>query len=421
MQLINQQKQVLLLDMNLRSKARYIVNNPKGDLWTVVVRKVLSMGWREDFHCIGGSCPMTCCSAKWDIKLTEKELEQYKKLEHPFRNMLIENIDFENKRMKTQKNVCAMLTEDGWCRLVQNCGEEVLSNTCRNFPRYSKVYGDIIETGVEIVCPVVAGYLLEDGIIEFGYGELEEEDIQEIDYQVYDVLSLSRMYLIDMVQSCFGFETGKMFIIFTVINQMKDLIGSGRFHKSEVDVMIQKYFHNEMLEMIFNQCEVMKGNYHTKSIMIQSFLVEVQTLLQKHLVDFLDVKEIINTNFRNWLVDVQELEQDIMGFAAYMKENYSCMLNKYIVYALFMEWIQMDLETFGNRFSARYIELVIIQCFAMLHWKKKGMISKEEYEVLIASIDRAMSHKKNFYEDLYQLIEKCGKNNIANLLMLLVG
>ena len=67
---------------------------------------------------------------------------------------------------------CQMLTEDGWCRIVLECGEEYLSGTCTTFPRKVKQFGDIMECMVEIVCPLVAERVFDDKKIEFMVGDI---------------------------------------------------------------------------------------------------------------------------------------------------------------------------------------------------------------------------------------------------------
>lgn len=161
------------------------------------MKKLLYLDWYKEFRCVGGTCPLTCCG-RWNIAVTEKEIEQYKAMSHPFGKKVLEALDEENKQMKQENGRCKLLTEDGWCSLVLECGEEHLSYTCTVFPRMLDVYGDIVEARVEIVCPIVARYLLNPQKICFGIEEIEGEVVEEVDYQLYDALSLGRTYLIDL-------------------------------------------------------------------------------------------------------------------------------------------------------------------------------------------------------------------------------
>lgn len=163
--------------------------------------KVVSMEWFTRFRCIGGHCPLTCCSSMWKVALTEEEIKKYKNMNHSFQGEIMKWVDEKDKCMITdvETGKCGLLTEDGWCRMVLECGESYLSKTCAVFPRYAKAYGDIIETGVEIVCPVVAGYLLENVPIEFEFQEKEiDEKRKSVDYQVYDSLALAIIQIFAM-------------------------------------------------------------------------------------------------------------------------------------------------------------------------------------------------------------------------------
>ena len=161
--------------------------------------KVLNMDWWNDFSCIGGECPLTCCCTSWSIDLTEKEIEQYEKLDHPFRDTIVASIDKENKKMKEKDGYCPLLTKEGWCHIVRECGEQYLSNTCTAFPRHRMIFGDVVEQTVELVCPVVANYLFRKEKIAFEFGETDEkETINSIDYTLYDTLSLVRTNLIEL-------------------------------------------------------------------------------------------------------------------------------------------------------------------------------------------------------------------------------
>lgn len=58
--------------------------------------------------------------------------------------------------MRQRDGKCGLLTEEGWCKIVLECGEKYLSDTCTCFPGCVREFGDVLECMVEIVCPVVA-------------------------------------------------------------------------------------------------------------------------------------------------------------------------------------------------------------------------------------------------------------------------
>ncbi|MCF0223566.1 MAG: hypothetical protein HUK20_04790 [Fibrobacter sp.] len=55
---------------------------------------------------------------------------------------------------------CPLLTDNGLCKIICNCGESYLSDICREHPRFVEVYGDIMEKGIGLCCEEGAKLLL---------------------------------------------------------------------------------------------------------------------------------------------------------------------------------------------------------------------------------------------------------------------
>ena len=381
------------------------------------------MDWYIKFQCIGGKCPLTCCSSEWKISLTEKEIERYKSMEHPFQSEIMKGVDEENKCMITdgKSGKCSLLTEDGWCRMVLECGEEYLSKTCTVFPRHAKRYGDIFETGVEIVCPVVAGYLLEDVPIGFGIQEKDtDEEIKEIDYQVYDSLALARGELVGMMQSLPGhFTTGKLYIMFSVLTKIKELF-SEELNRDNVISVLDAYAAEETRKEIFAQCEVIAGQYKQKAIILQSLLLSFQTVIIKQLNGSFLSDDMLRENVILWITDEKKFSKDLEAFSAYLKQEYPMISENFLIYALFMDWIELDSDKFGQKMYARIFELALIQIFAMSVWVADGELDKEKYQVLISMVDRNFSHRKDFLSTISENLHNLERDSIANILMFLI-
>lgn len=385
--------------------------------------KALYMDWNVKFQCIGGKCPLTCCSAEWDIFLTEEEIERFKNMDHPFRDEIMKCVDKEKKCMitDTKEGKCSLLTEDGWCRMVLACGEEYLSKTCTVFPRHTKQYGDIIEMGVEIVCPVVAGYLLENVPIEFGIQEQKtDEEIKEIDYQIYDSLALARGELMEVLQSLPEHSTGKLFIVFSVLTKIKELFQKNQLNKENVISIISAYTAEKNRNEILAQCEAIAGQYTQKAVILQSLLLSFQTMIIKNLDGAFSLDDTLRENIVLWITDKGEFSRQLESFAGYLEQEYPMVSENFWSYALFMDWIELEPEKFGQKIYARMFELALIQIFAMSAWVSDGMLDKEKYSVLISTVDRIFSHKKDFMSDLSEDLHKLERDNIANILMFLI-
>ena len=84
----------------------------------------------DDFSCIGGACPDTCC-AGWQIVIDENSLEQYKSVEGPFGNRLKNEIDWKEKVFLQYQGDCCFLNEDKLCDIYAEIGKDKLCKTCR--------------------------------------------------------------------------------------------------------------------------------------------------------------------------------------------------------------------------------------------------------------------------------------------------
>ena len=137
-------------------------------------RKKVEIGWYRDFICPGGDCGLTCCCDKWTIELTDSEIELYKnKLPMSIKKDVCDAIDYKNKQFICENGKCKLLNSEGFCRIVLEAGEEYLSDTCTEFPRVKKEYGDVVLNYVEPACPLVAYNLLDGKRVEY-FEESEE-------------------------------------------------------------------------------------------------------------------------------------------------------------------------------------------------------------------------------------------------------
>ncbi len=122
----------------------------------------------KDFSCIGGDCPVSCCLV-WRVDWTDDEVEKLKNAKCS--DHLKELIDSsftkpENSKKYAVKmdenNRCPFLTEDNFCSIQRELGEEYLSYTCRVYPRRSVFSGGVIYRCCNLSCYHVVDTLCKD-------------------------------------------------------------------------------------------------------------------------------------------------------------------------------------------------------------------------------------------------------------------
>ncbi len=117
----------------------------------------------SSFHCIAGACPDTCC-AGWEVDLDGEILEKYAACPGPLGQEIRSRIRTENGYTFFEMNGtrCPFLNDRNLCRLILEAGEDHLSITCREHPRFWEEYGSRTETCLAISCPEAARLLFSE-------------------------------------------------------------------------------------------------------------------------------------------------------------------------------------------------------------------------------------------------------------------
>ena len=143
----------------------------------------------EQFRCIAASCPDSCC-AEWDVLIDGETAARYASMEGPLgdaiRSKMYTDEDgqayfaIENRR-------CPMWRTDGLCRIQAELDHDALCETCRRFPRLKHDYGEFMEEGLALSCPVAAELILHG---DHAFVETEVPGGEDGDYEEQDMACL---------------------------------------------------------------------------------------------------------------------------------------------------------------------------------------------------------------------------------------
>lgn len=379
-------------------------------------QKMLVSGWYVDFKCMGAPCPLTCCTTSWDIRLTEDEIRKYQSMENAFQPQIMKAIDVEAKKFRgTAARRCQMLTEEGWCQIVQNCGEEALCATCQSFPRTYRWYGDILEASVELVCPGVAAYCFSDAVPQYELIEIETEcDSEDYDYNLYDSLSVARGFLIDLIgEPDIQFLHGKIYIMLKMVEKISELLSKGEFSPKDISEICAAYSDGQevylkQLEAITSStCEVAERAY-------KKFIV-YKDVLQKFAECYAGVLPKISVE--EWVLNPAEAKNDISRFLIFFRNNYLQMIRNYFVNKLFLNWIPEDALLFKEHVSSVVAELFVIQLFAAIAYKERDTVSVEEYSLIISCVDRLFAHNEGVFSALKESLAALSTAELFTMLL----
>ena len=137
---------------------------------------MLTPSYMKDFKCIGQRCEESCCYG-WNVDLDKKTYKKYitnqnEKLRPLFQTMINRrhnnksDVNYAKIKMDSNKG-CPFLDENKLCNIHKELGEDYMSDTCSDYPRYTRKVDGMLEQSATISCPEVARLALlnKEGII----------------------------------------------------------------------------------------------------------------------------------------------------------------------------------------------------------------------------------------------------------------
>ena len=157
----------------------------------------------DSFHCTMGGCSDNCCRIGWDIEIDDDTYDYYRSLDSELGRRLVESIyEEEGCRYMSQPRGCPFMNEEGLCSVQLECGEEHISDICREHPRFYEWFGEVKEAGVGLSCEEAAGLLMkhEKPILFYDIKTQEEADDLEFDRELFTPFRRLRDRLIEILQ-----------------------------------------------------------------------------------------------------------------------------------------------------------------------------------------------------------------------------
>ncbi len=164
--------------------------------------KNVRLSYAQNFSCLAGACPDTCCR-DWEIALDEGVLACYQSLPGALGERIRAAIsDDDGPCFRLSGGECPFLNAQRLCSIQLAYGARALSRNCDYFPRFYEEYGATRELSLSPACPEAARLLLvspRPGLV------CEEDEVQvtepnELDPQLYLGLRALRGRALELVQ-----------------------------------------------------------------------------------------------------------------------------------------------------------------------------------------------------------------------------
>ena len=107
--------------------------------------KIFCPDYYNDFVCIAGKCPDSCCK-EWSVDIDSDTAAFYRGLPDTLGDKLRQTLqDTENGTVMVIENGrCPMWQQDGLCQIQKELGHDALCRVCREFPRLRHDYGNFM-------------------------------------------------------------------------------------------------------------------------------------------------------------------------------------------------------------------------------------------------------------------------------------
>lgn len=377
--------------------------------------KILKPHYYDEFSCVGGNCPDTCC-AGWKIYVDKEILEIYNNIPGEFGEKLRNSIKTDKKTsfILDQNLCCPFLNKEKLCDIYINIGSDKLCDTCKIYPRIILRYDDIYEYNLTLSCPEVARILVScKDAIDFCFGEEEIGnelvDDAKNDY-LFNALIRARGISVDLMQKREITLWKRIFLCVSIAEKFKNSVEQKEFNNL---VNVLEPFEN--IDYIYSYINMLDS-------------LPVNKLLQREqyneLINAVAKLGLNNKKFNEYLKEViiyfnnseEHLEIDEI-LKIYNDENYQddYIYENYMVYHLFRYYM----TAYKDKNLYEYIYLMVegyalIRLFAAVHWfNNNKKIGLKDYEEILYSYSRTIEHSFDRIEEIYHRMEERGYHTLA--------
>lgn len=212
----------------------------------------------KEFHCIGGSCPDTCC-AGWQIQIDPASLKKYKKIKGALGNRLKNEINWKEASFRQYNGRCAFLSDEDLCDLyLEGGGEKAFCRTCRTYPRHIEEFEGLREISLSLSCPAAAKLILNcREPVRFLHAENrdKEESYDDFDFFLFTKLMDTRSLIFRILQDREHSLRLRTSIVLALSHDLQERIDRRALY--DVDDLLERYssvniwswFENHLLQL----------------------------------------------------------------------------------------------------------------------------------------------------------------------------
>ncbi len=367
--------------------------------------KFLELEIFNDFKCIGSECPFTCCSGGWKIIIDSKSDSYYMSVNGPFGNKLKNNITTKGGDRcfaLTEDGRCPFLNKENLCDLYINLGEEHLCDTCKTYPRYSFLAGDILFEGVSISCPEVADFFLSHKeALKIDYAESKKSGINDpkINWEVFNHSVRAFTTAVEIAQDRELTISERLTLVTLFSFQFQTYIDG----KRDPSGLIELFRNHSGFSQILPQTGIYQRDIGCKAEFIAEFISLFRNMSSLYanlpelyeLIRCLEDEEQLSASLGKWKLAYQTFDVEE---AQIWQEQ----ILVYVIYRYFMQGFERkDFYMKQVRGIILLFEL-IVSTLVLYHLKYDRLPDFKECALIVAHSSRIVEHSNSFADKVIE-------------------
>ena len=367
----------------------------------------------KDFKCIASECEDTCC-AGWGIVIDDETYKKYQKVEGCFGERLknemvneaVENI------FVLKGNNCPFLAENKLCDIYKELGEEGLSYTCKQYPRYMEEFGSLREIGISLSCPEACRIILRDSKkVTFELSENDEEvnRYNDINAMLYIELMQCRKIVIDILQNRSIDLNTRASIVLNFTKEIQDKIDENEI--ISIKAIREKYLKEDYIREIIDSLEEYKDDETTKYKNVYEYFNVFKSL--KHITpnDPLGLENALRIFWQS------EDDKEIYlykhkAFNKYYEEN-MYEFEHILVYFIFRYFMKAVFDyDVSAKVKTAIVSYLMIKELSVVRFTEEGDFTNEDMVDISHTYSKDIEHLEENIESLAEIFET---NNVFTI------
>lgn len=398
---------------------------------------VLEPAYMRDFCCIGTNCEDCCCRDGWRINIDRDTFRKYEEAEdREFRSTVDEGItvnrnspaDRAYATIKLKEDgSCPFLTNENWCKIQLNLGEEYISDVCFFYPRITNLINGKFERSITVSCPEAARRVLlkPEGItfnqfeVPFGRRNLITANNRTPGHKAEPFLWELRFFAIQVLQNRDYGIADRLIILGMFCLDVKECLE--KEESGRIPSLIDSYVHSLTTGELKAPLAEVPVNFGTQAEILQLL---TETLVPKKKQRYAECYNQLRGSLgleNESTKEIAEMYRDAYQnyYYPFMKKN-EYLLENYLVNYVFS-------NVFPSGFlPSVYDEYIVLAVhYSLIKYHLIGMaafhkeLNNDIVIELVQSFSRSFGHSREALKTLLEFLNRTGFVKMSDMMLLI--